>query len=57
MRFMSWANQMLYWSSVIVPAETHSRAQKLQGKYGLKSRVSDKVATIANWTPFSSDKR
>lgn len=47
---------MLYWSSVIVLAENQGRAQKLQGKYGPKSKVSDRVATIANWSPFSSDK-
>lgn len=38
---MSWSNDTLCWSTLIVSAVTQGKAQKVQGKYGPKSGVSD----------------
>lgn len=41
MRFVSWSNDTLCWSTLIISAETQGRTEKVQGKYGPKSGMSD----------------
>lgn len=48
MCFMSWSNDVLCWSNLITSVETQGRAQKVQGKYGPKSGMSD-LFSVFKW--------
>lgn len=55
MPFMSWSNDTLCWSTLIISAESRGRAEKVQGKYGPKSGISDLFSAFRSGARWSQE--